>query len=74
MYLRNLVLSQPGSPSSHTSRGEAGQTAQEVLKTTLKLAEKLLDGIPIPGAKGAIGGLLEVIGGLEVRLLDSSII
>ena len=30
--------------------------------------EKALDGLPIPGAKGAIGGLLEVIKGVEVSL------
>ena len=66
MYLRNLVSFRPASPSSHASRSEAGQTAREVLKTTLKLAEKALDGVPIPGAKAAVGSLLEVIGGLEV--------
>ena len=71
MYLRNFVSSRPASPSSHASKTEAGQTAREVLKTTLKLAEKALDGVPIPGAKAAIGSLLEVIGGLEVRLLYS---
>ena len=67
MYRRSLILSRPGSPSSsHASKSEAGQTAQEVLKTTLRLAEKALDDVPITGAKGAIGSLLEVVAGLEV--------
>ena len=62
----SLFWSRPGSPSSQTPASEAGQTAKEVIKTTLKIAEKALDGLPIPGVKGAIGALLEVITGLEV--------
>ena len=56
----------PGSPSLGVSSSHVGQTAQEVLKTALIVAEKVLDGLPIPGAKGAIGIVLEIISGIEV--------
>ena len=42
------------------------ETAKSALKLSLLIVEKALDGLPIPGAKGTIGGLLEVIKGLEV--------
>ena len=58
--------SRPGSPSLGTSSSNVGQTAKEIIKTTLKIAEKALDGFPIPGAKGTIGVLLEIISGVEV--------
>jgi len=45
----------------------AATTAKEALKTTLGLTERALDGLPIPGVKGAVGGLLDLIRGLEVR-------
>lgn len=52
-------------------------TAKSALKRALVLAEKALDGAPIPGLKGAISGLLKIIEEVEVcakiqfRLLSS---
>jgi len=54
--------------TSHMSKRDSSQIAKEALKPTLKIAEKALDGIPIPGAKAAVGTLLEVITGLEVGI------
>ena len=64
---RSRFRSRPSSPTSGASPSNAGQTAKGVLKTTLQIAEKALDGLLIPAAKGTIGVLLEVITRLEVR-------
>jgi len=64
--MRRVSKSGSSSPPSFTSPRDTGQTAKEVLKTTLKLAEKALDGLPIPSANGVLGTLLELIAGLEV--------
>ena len=50
-------------------RSGAARTAAEGLKLALTLAEKALDGLPIPGAKGTIGGVLRLIEQAEVRRL-----
>jgi len=42
------------------------ETAKGSLKLTLAIVEEALDGLPIPSAKGAVGGLLEVIKRAEV--------
>jgi len=62
MHLRNSIRARSASPSSHTPPGIAGQ----VLKTTVKAAEKALDGVAIPGVKSTVGALLELINALEV--------
>ena len=49
-----------------SSNDASRSSAKDVLKTTLRIAEKALDGLPIPGARGTIGVLLEIISGLEV--------
>lgn len=54
-------------PSSSPQKSAAVRTAGESLKLALTLAEKALDGLPIPGAKGAIGGVLKLIENAEVR-------
>ena len=41
-------------------------TAKALLVETLTIAEKLLDGFPIPGAKGTIGAVLHFIAEAEV--------
>lgn len=40
--------------------------ARAALTRALELTEKLLDGFPIPGAKGTIGAILEIIKEAEV--------
>ena len=42
------------------------RTAKAGLIRALEIAEKLLDGFPIPGAKGTIGAVLEIIREAEV--------
>ncbi|KAJ6545263.1 WD40-repeat-containing domain protein [Mycena capillaripes] len=46
---------------SSTNRSAAARTAAEGLKLALALAEKALDGLPIPGAKGSVGIILRLI-------------
>jgi len=42
--------------------------AWPALKLALIVFEKTLDGVPIPGLKGAIGGILELAKTTEVRV------
>ena len=71
--MQSFIRSRSNSPSSPASPSQISQVTKEVLKTTLKVAEKVLDGVPIPGAKGVIGVLLEVISGLEVGRQHTSV-
>ncbi|PBK63484.1 WD40 repeat-like protein [Armillaria solidipes] len=41
------------------------RTAKESLKLALTMAEKALDGLPIPGAKGTVSGILKLIENAE---------
>lgn len=43
-----------------------GRIGKGVLTTALAAAELALDGLPIPGAKSAVSGLLRVIEGVDV--------
>jgi hypothetical protein len=45
----------------------AWQTAKNAATLALTLAQTALDGLPIPGAKGAIGGVLLVMSTIDVR-------
>ena len=36
-------------------------TAKAALKRALEVTEKILDGFPIPGAKGTIAALLQIV-------------
>jgi len=47
-------------------RSDASGIAKDTLKSVLTLAEKVLDGFPIPVAKGSIGAILEIIRAFEV--------
>ena len=49
-----------------TGRNDLLHTAKALLVEALKMAEKLLDGVPIPGAKGTIGAVLHIIAEAEV--------
>ncbi|KAG8937977.1 hypothetical protein FRC03_007718, partial [Tulasnella sp. 419] len=40
---------------------EVGGEVSGALITTLTIAEKSLDGVPVPGLKAAVGGVLEII-------------
>ena len=42
------------------------RTAKLALIRALEITEKLLDGFPIPGAKGTIGAVLQIINDAEV--------
>ena len=42
------------------------RTAKAALTRALEVTEKLLDGFPIPGAKGTIGAVLQIINDAEV--------
>ena len=47
-------------------RNDLLNTAKALLVEALTMAEKLLDGFPIPGAKGTIGAVLHFIAEAEV--------
>ena len=47
-------------------RDEVLNTAKALLVEALKMAEKLLDGVPIPAAKGTISAVLHFIAEAEV--------
>jgi len=49
-----------------TGRDDRLDTAKALLVEALTVAEKLLDGFPIPGAKGTIGAVLHFIAEAEV--------
>ena len=42
------------------------RTAKAALIRALEMTETLLDGFPIPGAKGTIGAILQIINEAEV--------
>ncbi|KAG8922488.1 hypothetical protein FRC02_011838, partial [Tulasnella sp. 418] len=49
------------------------RTAREVsgkVAGALSIAKEMLDGVPVPGLKGAVGGLLEVLGAIN-KLIDN---
>ena len=49
-----------------TGRDDLLDTAKALLVGALKMAEKLLNGFPIPAAKGTIGAVLHIIAEVEV--------
>ena len=49
-----------------TGRDDLLDTAKALLVEALTVAEELLDGFPIPGAKGTIGAVLHIIAEAEV--------
>ena len=48
------------------AKQERLNTAKAALIRALEISEQLLDGFPIPGAKGTIGAALEIIKEAEV--------
>lgn len=52
----------------------AWQTAKTAAITALSLAEKILDGLPVPGAKGTVGAVLLIIQKINVRVLSLCIL
>ena len=48
------------------AKEERLRTAKAALIRALEITEKLLDGFPIPGAKGTIGAVLQIIDDAEV--------
>ena len=49
------------------AKEERLRTAKATLVRALEITEKLLDGFPIPGAKGTIAAVLQIINDAEVR-------
>lgn len=58
------------SPKAKPAESPARRTAKAVLKLALELTEKALDGLPIPGVKGSLSGLLQIIEYIEVCLRE----
>ena len=60
--IESSVLIAPSDPAKSTSPriGVLG-TVANVGKTALAVAEKAVDGVPVPGLKGAIAGINEMI-------------
>ncbi|KAG8937353.1 hypothetical protein FRC03_008233, partial [Tulasnella sp. 419] len=52
-------------PTQRTAREVSGKVAG-----ALSIAKEMLDGVPVPGLKGAVGGLLEVLGAIN-KLIDN---
>ena len=48
------------------AKKEQLHTAKAALVRALEMTEKLLDGFPIPGAKGTIGAVLQIVNEAEV--------
>ena len=48
------------------AKEERLRTAKAALIRALEITERLLDGFPIPGAKGTIGAVLQIINDAEV--------
>ncbi|KAG8917479.1 hypothetical protein FRC02_003097 [Tulasnella sp. 418] len=60
-------------PPSSLSPPATQRTAREVsgkVVGALSIAKEMLDGVPVPGLKGAVGGLLEVLGAIN-KLIDN---
>lgn len=51
-----------------------GEVAFGVLTSVLAITEKALDGLPVPGVKAAVGSILEILKGIDVRVLRCLII
>jgi hypothetical protein len=56
----------PFSFASTMRRNDHLSTTKAALVRALEMAEKLLDGFPIPAAKGTIGAVLHIIAEAEV--------
>lgn len=54
------IATEPRGASSGKTTAKAG------VMLALELAEKALDGLPIPGVKGTIGGVLKILKDIEV--------
>jgi hypothetical protein len=59
---------QPENIQKRDESSDARSLAKSALTLTLELAEKALDGLPIPGAKGTIGAVLRVMKNVEVSI------
>ncbi|KAG8949055.1 hypothetical protein FRC03_000484 [Tulasnella sp. 419] len=57
-------------PSSSPEAMKKARAISGKVAGALSIAEKMLDGIPVPGLKAAIGGLLEVLGAIN-KLVDN---
>jgi hypothetical protein len=62
-----------GYPSATTSAPVSGSTMNNtcfnVVKLTLETFEKTLASVPVPGLRGAIGGVLKIIDQFEVNFI-----
>jgi len=60
--LRSLLPARSGA----NERSNASATAKNLLKTALAVTEKALDGVHVPGLKGSLAAVLEIIKNVEV--------
>src|SRR5258708_1618069 len=60
-------------PSSSQSSPSPRVIAWNGLLSTLPIVEQSLIAVPVPGVRAAVGGLLEILRGLEVREKSSSV-
>src|SRR5258708_36511851 len=58
--------SQPSSSQSSPTPNNKMDTARSGLLSSLPIVERSLDAVPVPGLKAAIGGLFEILRGLDV--------
>ncbi len=58
--------SEPTLPQSSPRLHSKKDTAWSGLLSSLPIAEKSLNAVPVPGLKVAIGGLFEILRGLDV--------
>ncbi|KAJ7200177.1 hypothetical protein GGX14DRAFT_572288 [Mycena pura] len=59
--IQDTASNAPANKNKVSDRSAAARVAAEGLKLALNLADKALDGLPIPGAKGSVGILLKLI-------------
>lgn len=62
------VEANEGEPEAPDPSRGAWQTAKAAAVMALELAEKVLDGLPVPGAKGTIAAVLLIIQKIDVRV------
>jgi hypothetical protein len=65
----------PQEDSSASSKwSERGRIILSTVKKTLNVAEKMLDGFPIPGVKGAVAVVRDIVLMVEVRYTISIVV
>ena len=61
-----VVQSSTTEAEDRREQSEAWRTAKAGFVGALEVAEKALDGVPIPGVKGSIGGIVSILKSIDV--------